>query len=270
MRRYARLCRKLFHLTLTLSQRSRHAAWNGGSGQNGREYDAPPGPRRSPAGCFRLSADAVKQLVGDRCDGIDLARRSRHQAQSAARRMDHGSRWRSHRKNRPNSCQAHASGRHNHRRWQLDVQRRRPPRHETKDKGIHYVDVGTSGGVWGIDRGYCMMIGGPKEAVQQLDPIFKTLAPGSGDIPRTPGSREATAPPKRATSTAAIRRGPFREDGSQRHRVRHHAGLRRRFRHLQERHQQGTARGFSLQSQSSRISRKSGGAAASSVPGCWT
>jgi len=56
-----------------------------------------------------------------------------------------------------------------------------------KDKGIHYVDVGTSGGVWGLERGYCMMIGGPKEVVQQLDPIFKTLAPGRGDIPRTPG-----------------------------------------------------------------------------------
>ena len=58
---------------------------------------------------------------------------------------------------------------------------------ELKNKGIHYVDVGTSGGIWGIDRGYCMMIGGPKEAFQQLDPIFKTLAPGRGDIPRTPG-----------------------------------------------------------------------------------
>jgi 6-phosphogluconate dehydrogenase len=58
---------------------------------------------------------------------------------------------------------------------------------QLKGKGIHYVDVGTSGGVWGLDRGYCMMIGGPKEAVQQLDPIFKTLAPGRGDIPRTPG-----------------------------------------------------------------------------------
>jgi len=54
-------------------------------------------------------------------------------------------------------------------------------------KKIHYVDVGTSGGVWGLERGYCMMIGGPKEAVQQLDPIFKTLAPGRGDIPRTTG-----------------------------------------------------------------------------------
>ena len=58
---------------------------------------------------------------------------------------------------------------------------------ELKSKGIHYVDVGTSGGVWGLERGYCMMIGGPKEAVQRLDPIFKTLAPGQGDIPRTPG-----------------------------------------------------------------------------------
>jgi 6-phosphogluconate dehydrogenase len=56
-----------------------------------------------------------------------------------------------------------------------------------KEKGIHYVDVGTSGGVWGLERGYCMMIGGPKNIVQQLDPIFKTLAPGPGDIPRTPG-----------------------------------------------------------------------------------
>ena len=55
------------------------------------------------------------------------------------------------------------------------------------EKGVHYVDVGTSGGIWGIDRGYCMMIGGPKEAVQRLGPIFRTLAPGRGDIPRTPG-----------------------------------------------------------------------------------
>jgi 6-phosphogluconate dehydrogenase len=62
---------------------------------------------------------------------------------------------------------------------------------QIKPKGIHYVDVGTSGGIWGIERGYCLMIGGPKEAVQRLDPIFKTLAPGRGDIPRTPG-REKT------------------------------------------------------------------------------
>jgi 6-phosphogluconate dehydrogenase len=52
---------------------------------------------------------------------------------------------------------------------------------------IHYVDVGTSGGVWGLERGYCMMIGGEKSVVKRLDPIFATLAPGAGDVPRTPG-----------------------------------------------------------------------------------
>ena len=54
-------------------------------------------------------------------------------------------------------------------------------------KGIHYVDVGTSGGVWGLERGYCMMIGGEPDVVKHLDPIFATLAPGAGDITRTPG-----------------------------------------------------------------------------------
>ncbi len=58
---------------------------------------------------------------------------------------------------------------------------------ELAPKNIRYVDVGTSGGVWGLERGYCMMIGGPKDVVQHLDPIFKTIAPGIGDIPRTPG-----------------------------------------------------------------------------------
>jgi 6-phosphogluconate dehydrogenase len=56
-----------------------------------------------------------------------------------------------------------------------------------KPKGINYLDVGTSGGVWGLERGYCMMIGGPKETFEHLDPIFKTLAPGRGSITRTPG-----------------------------------------------------------------------------------
>ena len=58
---------------------------------------------------------------------------------------------------------------------------------ELAPRQINYVDVGTSGGVWGLERGYCMMIGGPDQAVQRLDPVFKTLAPGVGDIPRTPG-----------------------------------------------------------------------------------
>jgi 6-phosphogluconate dehydrogenase len=57
--------------------------------------------------------------------------------------------------------------------------------------GIHYVDVGTSGGVWGLERGYCMMLGGETQVVKHLDPIFATLAPGRGDIPRTPGREKA-------------------------------------------------------------------------------
>jgi 6-phosphogluconate dehydrogenase len=58
---------------------------------------------------------------------------------------------------------------------------------ELAPKRINYLDVGTSGGIWGLERGYCMMIGGPKDAAQHLDPIFKTLAPGAGEIARTPG-----------------------------------------------------------------------------------
>ena len=56
-----------------------------------------------------------------------------------------------------------------------------------KEKKIHFVDVGTSGGLWGLERGYCLMIGGAVEVVKRLEPIFKTLAPGRGEIPRTPG-----------------------------------------------------------------------------------
>jgi 6-phosphogluconate dehydrogenase len=67
-----------------------------------------------------------------------------------------------------------------------DIRRAR----ELAAKGIHYVDVGTSGGVWGLERGYCMMIGGEAEAVERLDPIFARLAPGSGDIAPTPGREE--------------------------------------------------------------------------------
>src|SRR5579871_425449 len=73
--------------------------------------------------------------------------------------------------------------------WQDDVRRGKA----LKEKGIHYVDVGTSGGVWGIDRGYCMMIGGDRQVIERLDPIFAALAPGIGDITRTEG-REGRDP----------------------------------------------------------------------------
>ena len=113
---------------------------------------------------------------------------------------------------------------------------------ELAAKGIHYVDVGTSGGVWGLERGYCMMIGGETDVVKRLDPIFKTLAPGRGDIPRTPGREQVEGhrggglPPLRAE-----RRRPLRQDGPQRDRVRPHGRLRRRIQHPQarERRQEG-------------------------------
>ncbi|GGC54397.1 phosphogluconate dehydrogenase (NAD(+)-dependent, decarboxylating) [Chelatococcus reniformis] len=75
--------------------------------------------------------------------------------------------------------------------WRDDIRRAQA----LAPKGISYVDVGTSGGVWGLERGYCMMIGGDKEIVDRLDPIFSTLAPGLGDVPRTPGreGRDARA-----------------------------------------------------------------------------
>jgi 6-phosphogluconate dehydrogenase len=61
---------------------------------------------------------------------------------------------------------------------------------ELAPRKVHYVDVGTSGGVWGLERGYCMMIGGENEVIKHLDPIFRSLAPGMGDIPRTPGREQ--------------------------------------------------------------------------------
>src|SRR5919204_6725176 len=70
------------------------------------------------------------------------------------------------------------------------------------DKRVHYVDVGTSGGVWGRERGYCLMIGGEDAVVKRLDPIFSTLAPGAGTIARTPGGRPSAAPPSGGISTA--------------------------------------------------------------------
>jgi 6-phosphogluconate dehydrogenase len=73
--------------------------------------------------------------------------------------------------------------------WRDDIRRAKMLR----ERGIHHVDVGTSGGVWGLDRGYCQMIGGDKEVVDRLDPIFSALAPGLGDVPRTP-KREGRDP----------------------------------------------------------------------------
>ena len=79
-----------------------------------------------------------------------------------------------------------------------DIRRSR----RAQGKGIHYVDVGVSGGVWGLDRGYCLMIGGDEAAVERLDPIFKALAPGVDAAPRTPGAPGEAARRRRAICTA--------------------------------------------------------------------
>ena len=90
-----------------------------------------------------------------------------------------------------------------------DVRRAR----ELQPKGIHYLDVGTSGGVWGLQRGYCLMIGGDTETVKRLDPIFSALAPGLGDIERTGRPREArSARRARLHPCRPGGRRPFRED----------------------------------------------------------
>ena len=73
---------------------------------------------------------------------------------------------------------------------------------DLKRDGIHFIDFGTSGGVWGLERGYCLMIGGEDEPVRRLDPIFLTIAPGKGSAEPTPGRASQAAPPSRATCTA--------------------------------------------------------------------
>ena len=103
------------------------------------------------------------------------------------------------------------------------------------EKGIHFIDCGTSGGVWGLERGYCLMIGGEDAQVDNLNPIWTSIAPGPGDIERTPA---APALHTRRAGLAALRPQwcwPLREDGPQRHRVRDHECLRRRTEHPEER-----------------------------------
>jgi 6-phosphogluconate dehydrogenase len=79
---------------------------------------------------------------------------------------------------------------------------------ELTPRGMRYVDVGTSGGVWGLERGYCMMIGGDVDAVRHLDPIFATLGPGSGNIPRTPGRDKAGGKDGRTSEQGYLHCGP--------------------------------------------------------------
>ena len=97
---------------------------------------------------------------------------------------------------------------------------------ELKPKGIHFVDVGTSGGVWGLERGYCLMIGGSPEAVQQLDADFPGSGARQGRFEPLPGARRRCGI-KRLPALRPAGRGPLRQDGPQRHRVRNDGRLRR-------------------------------------------
>jgi len=106
---------------------------------------------------------------------------------------------------------------------------------ELTPKGIHYLDAGTSGGVWGLERCYCLMIGGPDEAVRRLDPVFKTLAPGDTGIPRTPGRERRPARRSSATCAAAPAAPATSSRWCTRNRVRRHGRLRRRARHSAQR-----------------------------------
>ena len=100
---------------------------------------------------------------------------------------------------------------------------------------IHYLDCGTSGGVWGLERGYCLMIGGETEASQRLDPIFKTIAPGAGSAEPTPSRTAGGHRPSRVPALRPERRRALREDGPQRDRVRDDGGDRRGPEHHQAR-----------------------------------
>ena len=98
---------------------------------------------------------------------------------------------------------------------------------DLKRDGIHFVDVGTSGGVWGLDRGYCLMIGGDDEAVQRLNPIFLTIAPGRGQRGAHPGPGQGGHRRAGLPALRAERRRALRQDGAQRSRVRHDGRDRR-------------------------------------------
>src|SRR6266571_5557868 len=129
---------------------------------------------------------AIPHMTSRGCDRRGEPGRLRGQAGQAAQHLDHGPGRR--RPVHPRSA-APAAGRRRHRDrrrnsyYRDDIGRAA----DLKRDGIHFIDVGTSGGVWGLDRGYCLMIGGEDEPVRRVDPIFKTIAPGKGSAQPTPG-----------------------------------------------------------------------------------
>ena len=173
--------------TGTLNKEEANASGNGRAGQDGRQHGAPPDAGRTRSRSHRperrqacnmakegaVASSSLEDFVGKLGKQriawlmVPAGEATEKTVQTFAKKMQSGD--------------VIIDGGNSY--FKDDIRRAR----ELRDKGIHYVDVGTSGGVWGLDRGYCMMIGGPDDVVKQLDPIFKTLAPGRGNISRTPG-----------------------------------------------------------------------------------
>ena len=153
---------------------------------------------------------------------------------------------------------------------------------DLKRDGIHYIDVGTSGGVWGLERGYCLMIGGEDEPVRRLNPIFLTIAPGRGMAEPTPGLDQGRHRRAGLPALRAERRRALRQDGAQRDRVRHdgrdrrgpvdHQARRRGPAPGRDRrgdHAAAQPRGLPVHDRRRARSPRSGGAARWSAPG-WS
>ena len=188
-----------------LPQEGDDAARDDRARPHGRQHGAAPDARRPRVRRLRPDArSAVQALAGEGAVGRRVARRLRRAAREAAAvwlmvpaavvdaTLDE-------------LVPLLAAGRHRHRRRQLLLPRRhRRARSGSPARGLHYVDCGTSGGVWGLERGYCLMIGGEADVVRRLDPLFATLAPGAGDVAAHARARaSAAARPSRATCTAA-------------------------------------------------------------------
>ena len=171
---------------------------------------------------YDVNPDAVAELAGEGADGAVLARGPGVEARRAARGLGDGPGRRDHREDgRTTSppCSSRATRSSTAATPTTATTSAAPP--SCGEQGIDYVDCGTSGGVFGLDRGYCLMIGGPDEAVERLDPIFATLAPGVESAERTPGrERRPDAGRERLPALRPERRRPLREDGPQRDRVR--------------------------------------------------
>ena len=177
---------------------------------------------------YDVNADAVEELAGEGATAAGSLAELRREARGAARRLDHGpGRLRAGHPRRARRADGVRATRSSTAATPTTATTSTAPQ-ALKPTGIDYIDVGTSGGVFGLERGFCLMIGGPDDAVSRLDPIFKTIAPGVDSAERTPGrGGEPTPGRERLSALRPDRRGALREDGPQRDRVRRHGRLRR-------------------------------------------